>query len=306
MDFKDSDKEKFQSNKTKRLVGLEGPSEIEERWESQDSGLPKWLIVLVVGGLVGVVLAIVIFGQSTGDEPVGDELVADPVVVEEPAFIERSSTEEIHRAVRETVKGFMEAKSNVERCRYILGGERLKGTMDEFYARFGSETQPQGFGEMREPEPAAFEGETIMLVLAVDRSGKKAWMYSLFSEKDGMKIDWETSVGYGEYSWPRFLREKPREKTQMRVYLKRLPSFRATRTLPNEADAYEVTAFGERQTEVLYVAKGSGLSAVLQSVVPEGLKHPVNLYLSWNEKGELQADELIHNLWTAPDRKKNE
>jgi len=40
---------------------------------------------------------------------------------------------------------------------------------------------------MRKPEPGAFKGETIKLALAVDRSGKKAWIYGLFPRGDGMK-----------------------------------------------------------------------------------------------------------------------
>ena len=315
MELKDPDREKFQAQRTKGRVELEGPSEnaiegaevLEERWDASAPGLPKWMVILIIGGLVGVVVAMVISYRSSANPPV-EKAQPEPeaVVVGKLSFIERSTTSEVHQAVEETVKGFMEAKSNVERCRFVLGGDHLKETMDEFYSRYGSASQPQGFGEMREPEPGAFEGETIMLVMAVDRSGKKAWVYSLFPEGDGMKIDWETSVSYGEYSWPRFLREKPKEKTQMRVYLKRLPSFKATRQLPNEADAYEVTAFGERQTEVLYVAIESEVNVALRSVIPEKLKHPVNLYLSWNEKGELKADKFIHNLWTAPGRKKNE
>ncbi|MDB4759292.1 hypothetical protein OAF99_03020 [Akkermansiaceae bacterium] len=35
--------------------------------------------------------------------------------------------------------------------------------------------------------PGAFEGETIILALAVDRSGKKAWMYVLFPRGESMK-----------------------------------------------------------------------------------------------------------------------
>lgn len=315
MDLKDLDKEKYQAYQTRGRVELEGPSEnliegaaqLEEGWAAAESGLPKLMVILVIGGLVGVVVAMVIFYRMAVN-PVGENPKSEPepVVVVELNFIERSTTGEVHQAVEETVRGFMEAKSNVERCRYVLGGDRLKETMDEFYSRHGSASQPQGFGEMRKPEPGAFEGEAIMLALAVDRSGKKAWMYSLFPRGDGMKIDWETSVSYGEYSWPRFLREKRKEKTQMRVYLQRLPSFKATRKLPTEADAYEVTAFGETQIEVLYVAKESEVNEALQAVVPEKLKHPVNLFLSWNEKGELQADEFIHNLWAAPQRKKNE
>ncbi|MBL6922202.1 MAG: hypothetical protein ISR39_08550 [Akkermansiaceae bacterium] len=315
MDLKDPDNEKYQAYQTRGRVELEGPSEnliegaaqLEEGWAAAESGLPKLMVILVIGGLVGVVVAMVIFYRMAVN-PVGENPKSEPepVVVVELNFIERSTTGEVHQAVQETVRGFMEAKSNVERCRYVLDGDRLKETMDEFYSRHGSASQPQGFGEMRKPEPGAFEGEAIMLALAVDRSGKKAWMYSLFPRGDGMKIDWETSVSYGEYSWPQFLREKRKEKTQMRVYLQRLPSFKATRKLPTEADAYEVTAFGETQIEVLYVAKESEVNEALQAVVPEKLKHPVNLFLSWNEKGELQADEFIHNLWAAPGRKKNE
>ena len=315
MDLKDLNKEKDQAYQTRGRVELEGPSEnliegatqLEERWEATQSGLPKLMVISVIGGLVGVVLAMVIFYRMSVN-PAEENPRSGPelVVVEEFNFIERSTTSEVHQAVEKTVRGFMEAKSNMERCLYVLGGDRLKETMDEFYSRYGSASQPQGFGEMRKPEPGAFEGETIMFALAVDRSGKKAWMYSLFPRGDGMKIDWEASVSYGEYSWPRFLREKRKEKTQMRVYLQRLPSFKATRKLPNEADAYEVTAFGETQIEVLYVAKESEVNEALQAVVPEKLKHPVNLFLSWNEKGELQADEFIHNLWATPERKKNE
>ena len=315
MDKKDSGKDKYQARRTKGRVEVDGPSEnafedeeqLEERWESTGFSLPKWVLALVVGGLIGVIVAAVIAYRTSANPPaVRKEIALEQAVIEEPSFIERSSSKEIQEAVEETVSGFMNASSNVERCRYVLGGERLQETMDEFYSRYGSASQPQGFGRIQTSEPAVFGGETIMIVLAIDKSGKRGWTYSLFSDDEGMRIDWESSVSYGEFSWPKFLREKPKTKVQMRVYLRRLPTYRATRKLPNEADAFEVTAYRESLTEVLYVAKESAVGEALEKIIPERVKHPVNLYLSWNDQGELQADELIHNLWAPSDHKKNE
>ena len=171
MDLKDLNKEKDQAYQTRGRVELEGPSEnliegatqLEERWEATQSGLPKLMVISVIGGLVGVVLAMVIFYRMSVN-PAEENPRSGPelVVVEEFNFIERSTTSEVHQAVEKTVRGFMEAKSNMERCLYVLGGDRLRETMDEFYSRYGSASQPQGFGEMRKPEPVAFEGETIM------------------------------------------------------------------------------------------------------------------------------------------------
>ncbi|MDA7881813.1 hypothetical protein N9A94_05860 [Akkermansiaceae bacterium] len=315
MDWKDPDKEKFQARRTKGRVELDGSSgnalerdeNLEERWEKSGAGAPKWVVALVAGGLLAGGVGLVVTSRSAvtpSEKNVGSGSAVE--AVETKSFLEQASAEEIQDAVEAMVSGFMNANSNLERCKYVLGGDRLKETMDEFYSRFGSATQPQGFGKIQTAESAAFEGEMIVIALAVEQTGKKAWMYSLFSEGDGVKIDWETSVSYGEYSWPRFLREKPREKVQMRVYLKRLPAFKATRFLPNEADAYEVTAFGEKEFEVLYVPQGSEIGEALAGIVPEKVKHPVNLYLRWSEKDELEVVELIHNLWTASDRKKNE
>ena len=68
MDLKDLDKEKYQAYQTRGRVELEGPSEnliegaaqLEEGWAAVESGLPKLMVILVIGGLVGVVVAMLL------------------------------------------------------------------------------------------------------------------------------------------------------------------------------------------------------------------------------------------------------
>lgn len=280
----------------------------EEKWGETGSPRGGLIATLLLVGLVisilGCLVAMMMMGKKGEEMQV--ESPSTDAVVPSVGFLERASQDEIKKATLDAVRGFMNATTNEERCRYLLGGESMVRTLDEFYSREDAAYLSSGFGKIQSSESAVFDGEIVIIALAVESSGKRAWAYSLFAgEENDMKIDWMTSVSYGEMNWPRFLKEKPRKPVQMRVYLKRLAGFQATRHNPDEYDAFEVTAYGYPvdQVEILYVAKGSDEGEDLAKCVGRGggARHPVNLSLSWGgERPVLQLEEVIHNLWTAP------
>lgn len=289
------------------------PQEIlEESWGENERGKKKWIvaalmIVLILGfASVFIVTAFVnpaeMMPQKTASQnnPVKPELPKAP-----PTFMDRATPEEVKKAVETTIRGFMNATTHEQRSQFILKGEMKAPKLAEFYSREQAAFLPQGFGKIQLSEPAAFNGQTMVLALAVEKSGKRAWSYSLFPAGDGMKIDWETSVSYGELNWNHFCQRQPAAPTQMRVYLSRIPAFQMTKFSPDDYDAYLMSAFGVPGTKTLRVTRGSPEAEKLSRFVGNSSKHPVNLLLSWrnnqqNEKKIIHLEGVLHNLWTDP------
>jgi len=306
---KDSKEKKFEAKRSAGRPGILGDGADSSREKNSLNLAEHWasgrkFSPLLVGAIVVVLLvALLAIFYSTGksDSVEGNTNSEEGKKSVELDFFERSTPAEIRRATEDAIRGFMNAKSNVERCRFVIGEEKLKEKMDEFYARFGTASTPLAFGKLESADQASFGGRAMMIALATEPSGKRAWMYNLFPVGDGMRIDWETSVSYGEYSWPRFLREQPEEAIQMRVYLKRLPLFKMRQRLASEYDTYELTAFGETQTANLFMKKDSEVTDQLRRYVPANAKHPMNLLLRWEPgKGgekEIQLEKILHNLW---------
>lgn len=289
---------------------------LEESWGEQGNARKKLIIIgsllslllLGVGGIITMGLlhepALV---TQVNTATTNKEIPPLPPLTE--AFMERTAPEEFSKAVETTLKGFMNASTHKERCQFILNGEGKISKLEEFYAREQAAFLPKGFGRVEVSIPAAFDGRSMVLALAVEKSGKRAWNYSLFPEGDSMKINWETSVSYGEMNWRSFLAEKPSKPTQMRVYLSQIPVVQMTQFSPDHYDAYTVSAYGVPGTVILPVPKGTPkANTLLKYVSPSAQKHPINLSLSWKirenaqkKSGQsLHLENVIHNLWTAP------
>lgn len=216
-------------------------------------------------------------------------------------FIETATTAEINSAVETTIRAFMDAQNNQERSQFIRGGIDQIPKMDEFYSRFSPGSLPSGFGKIIKHELAAFSGNNIINAVAVDQSGKHLLPFTLISERNGLKIEWETSFCYGKYHWAAFIQKKPNTPTQMRVYLKRLANEELIGFDSSKYDVFEISVPNQTKKLTTLVPKNTPLYHELKSKARDNFIHPMNLSLFWPQSEKnVQIDHIIHKYWTDP------
>jgi len=271
---------------------------MEKEWLKKSDGSWKYAIYLIMGGVVvGAVVMIGILPALQKQE----NLEKRTVVFIPPHFMEKSSAAEVKVEVERVVKGYLDASNHAERCEFVMGGEEMEGVMSEFLARPDVGGIPEGFGEMVEIQPASVEGQAMMVAVASHSEGGSASMYILIPTEDGMVIDWEATVCYGEMPWKEFLSERPSREVDMRVYLTRLPPQFSEEYPDEEYDRFEVSIRGHQDKLTSYVSKGTDLHTQLMRAVPPSGTQPVRLKLSWADgntgKPEIKIAGLIHNYW---------
>ncbi len=212
------------------------------------------------------------------------------------SFIEKATPTEIQQAIEKCLSGFMNARSNAERCRFIIGGSHFQDSLDEYYNRPGIHP-PQNFGRILENNTAAFGGVTMHAVLALEAEESSGWVFNLLPTQTEMKIDWASSVGYGEQSWKRFQETKPREPTTMRVYLARAGGGQQTAD-PQKFGFCKIYTRGDEQSLPGFFQIDTKMARTLKKIVPPGGRQPVTVTVRWNHEGTaVEIIKISHNFW---------
>ncbi len=215
-------------------------------------------------------------------------------------FVERSNPGEVEKAVDEAVRGFMSAASPAERSRFVMGGDEVLPLMEEFYGRAGA-VLPNGCAEIPDQMSSVAGGELLIGARGVDLDGREIWL-SVISGMDGMLVDWESTVGYGELPWSVFLDERPSEEVLMRVYLLRFIDEKEVEK-KNPSYFYRISGKNQSRSLIAEPIRGSEVESKLAEIVPASESHPATVRLRFRE-GQPFAEitELVHDLWVDTER----
>ncbi len=269
----------------------------KERWKS------TWVWIGLVGILAVFALAFHIFMRIQEDRARGAE-VKVPSNDSVMNFMEKASAGELRNAIEVSVRGYLGATSDAERCRFIIDGEGKEEKLREFFQRKDIGAAPQGFGEIVKTEPASIGGRPFVVALASGRQEGKAWLLQLVPTETEMKIEWEATVCYGEVSWSQFLKERSEKAVQMRVYLEGIRAPLSAKIPDERYRTFEVSVRGQKVKALTHLKRGSALEREFAKVVPAQAVQPVNVRLRWADDPagvrRLEIVELIHNYWIAP------
>lgn len=291
--------EQARRESTIRTVQNQGP---EQSWLRPERRLPPFRII----GLAILLILITISGALLGVRLLSRHRPTPEAVTPAPRparpFLETASVEEIEAQTLATVKGFMNAETPAERCRFVIGGKKLAEKMRAFYERPGSPA-PAPFGSILKVQDGAFGGHPIKIVFAAEDNGTVGWSFVLVSLRDRLAIDWEASVAYGQLSWDDLLRDQPRQPVQMRVYLRRMPDEASPSP---ERHLYQVSARRSETPLLATVPTNSPAAIELARTVPPGASQPVNIRLRWpppsTDIPHAEITELLHNFWIDTER----
>jgi len=246
-----------------------------------------WIFILISRGDTIVPVTTVTQG---GNETLPEHSVSD--------FMENSSPEEVSDSARQAVAGFLNARTLKGRCQFIHGGESHLEKMRQFYARIGESDQPSGFSKIAFERLESMEGVPFIYLNALDASGE-THVFNLLPTSDGMLIDWESSVCYGEMTWEEFQEKKPEEPVLMRVLLSSRHSEDDEGT---PLDFVLLSERDDRSLRIVYVDPDGEVSRTLKDVFKTGASfYPYTLYVTWNtERRVAEVTGLKHLYWMDP------
>ena len=214
-------------------------------------------------------------------------------------FMEDASPEELRRATQLAVEGFLNAKTLAERCQFIHGGKSHLAKMQEVYARAGKLNLPNGFSKIVLERLETVESIPFVFLRALDDCGE-THVFNLLPTNDGMLIDWESSVCYGEMTWEKFQEEMPEGPVLMRVLLSKRHSEDDVST---PLDFALLSERDNRSHRIVYIDPDGEVSRTLKEVFETGASfYPYTLYVSWNaERQVAEVSGLKHLYWMDPE-----
>ncbi len=268
----------------------------EDKMDGAPAAAPKWLrftiicvSVILIAGFIGILAsgAYLLYDQND-PIPKTDAPNNSPIV-----FSDTESKE----LITSTLEKFLNCINTEERLKYVLTPEIERSRMIDYYEKRGN--LDVALWKIKLIKPANIEGIQIWMVAYLDV--KKNMRYMRFERMgNAFRIQWSSSVGYGELPWDQFAVAQPSEPVQMRCYI-----LRNTGTNPSGFDPlihYSFIVENQRGefTKPAIMHRNSEGAHLLDSI-PTGSRNPVNLLLKYtdlpNGNRQLVIDKLLHFQW---------
>jgi hypothetical protein len=305
----------------------------EEEVAQDDSNEVSWKIVvsIVLSALVLLALSIFYYQRSganpvTGSNvPVIDREKADALLDEiEEAERNTKKVEEGDMAAKtvddykkfdmvrleETIKNFVTAESPEERKKFIRDAQRVGPALEAYYKKV--EYEPEGFESLNKLE-VSYRGEllTTLVTTADFLSSPIAVERIVDGEKESYKVDWESWVGYCDFTPEEMREKKPDTPFLMRVIVEPASYYnygfsndRKWRSLGLELrdSVYSFLGYVARDSEVdkrfrLMMKNTQGVPCLIKVVYPRGSR----------AKDQVEILEIVAEGWVLNlEEKENE
>jgi hypothetical protein len=249
-------------------------------------------IVFAVLSLVGALL-VFMKPEEPSVEPiaVAPQPEVAPKPVEEPGTIalpaEMSGNESALIAELEPIaRKFLEAESVEEMLPLVRDPERVESKMRVFYAKG---VNPPGMGQFNSTKTVNYRGK--LAAVAVRTLDFELKQLAFIRNPDGMKIDWESYVGWSDMPWTAFVAEKPESPVLFRAKLSKSDYFNFQFSNDVEWKCYQLTSPDDETTLYGYVKVGSDTDRQLAPADGNGV-NMVTLKLKY-PAGEKQRNQVL-------------
>jgi hypothetical protein len=276
------------------VKGLRGDVNLADEREWAAPRRRSWPLPLT--GLLAVASVILWFAiwkmRSVADSPVSVTRTGSEVY--EQAKAEATTVEQV-------IRGFVEAATPAERFQWVSDGERIKEAFHRFY-----ETRPvvpikvKAFLAIM---PTELNGRKLYLSKFEDEAGDPDYVILTLEDK-GYRVEWESTMAYGELDWESFCAELPQRNVEMRVYLEWSNHYDGKYDTPVKYQSFYLTHPSSDKGIYAYVPRDSLVwERIKTSTIPGG-KSPVNLLLTFESDAEPRDSALVvdflHKHWIRP------
>jgi hypothetical protein len=253
----------------KRRRGRKGGGEENHSWEKQPrtsrSGRTekRQMRLMLIGGasLFALMLGGVFYSMSGGDNSTEKPVAIAEAAVSElpkpeeiitPALIGRGEAAILAEA-EPLARKFLEAKTVDELLPLVRDRAKAEGRMREFYQNRGIEAP--GLSQFNPRVNVAIKGR-LALIGVMTRDFEERSI-SFIDTPDGLKIDWESWVGWSEMPWSEFMTVKPSAGHIFRVTLSPVEYYNFAFADETKWQSYRLESPDQEHSIYGYVEKGS-------------------------------------------------
>ncbi|RYD38772.1 MAG: hypothetical protein EOP87_00855 [Verrucomicrobiaceae bacterium] len=211
----ENDQPDWERARTERLVRISKPGKSRK-------GL-WWVAGIVTGCAVGA-LVMMAMRDTPSPQPIAIAPVLEtpaaikesvPEQIELPREMDRSETELI-KELEPLARGFLEADTVAKLLPFVRDSGRLEEKIRAYYP--DGKVPAPGMSAFNTRSAIAYRGK--LASVSVRTGDFMERQIAFLRMDDGMKIDWESFVGWSEMPWQRFIEEKPERPVLFRVGLK--------------------------------------------------------------------------------------
>ena len=213
--------------------------------------------------------------DDSGEEP-----------VELPEVMKKSEVEFLENA-RPIIKRFMEATSIEEMLPLVRNPEDVGPKMKRQYP--DGKIDAPGLSAMTGREPVNYRGKFASLI--VRTKDQEARQLAFTDTPDGLKIDWESYVGWSDMTWDEFLETKPIKPQIFRVLVKRTEYYNFNFESDTEWQSYRLISADGEHIVYGYLKQDSPVNL---KVKPDDKKSEVAMLLSLKFRpGEESRNQVV-------------
>jgi hypothetical protein len=198
-------------------------------------------------------------------------------------------------------KEFLNARTIAEMLPVVRNPERAQARMQREYPE--GTIDPPGMTEFNSGKGLlVFDWGAVVTV----RTGRfEVRQLNLVNTPAGLRVDWESWVGWTEMSWPEFLATKPTTAQAFRVIVKKVDYYNFDFADDTKWRSFRLESRKGEQTLYGYVARGSDLDGVIQ-IDPELKKSAMILKVRFPagasaSSNQVLIEEVVHDSWVEPE-----
>ena len=259
-------------------------------------------VALAVLSLIGALLVFMRREKPVAVEPIevapSLEQVADTKdevdPIELPLEMRRNESEFIAE-VEPIARQFLEAKSVEDMLPLVRDRAKVEPKMRAYYTKG---VKPAGLGQFNTSGSVVYRGN--LSAVSVRTGDFEIKQLAFIRTPEGLKIDWESYVGWSEMSWTRFIEEKPENPVLFRTKLVKTDYYNFQFSSDVEWRSFQLTSVDDESTVYGYVKVGSELERKLTpenptdvSLMTLKLKYPAGP----KQRNQVLIDSVVADGW---------
>jgi hypothetical protein len=193
---------------------MEGELEVVENWGATEK-LPsagRKLVILGWGFLLCILLGTAMWAfKEFFRSKTKEELKAAENPAEETDLLAN------YRTAQKVLADYLASTTIEERVKLIRYGEKMAPKLRQHYN--SNSFVPVALDTFEEPAEINIDGLEFINGYMTSGDGARRHVFLEVTKEDGLKIDWESLVGYSAMKWDRFVTDEPETSHEFRVFL---------------------------------------------------------------------------------------
>lgn len=270
-------------------------------WERRQAGSPqrekRGMSHMLIGSgiLFSLLVGGIIFALTSGNDPAPAPLVKPkqlaPPLAAAPATLIQRPQASLASECEPIARKFLEARSIEEILPLIHQAESAEPKLRRHYS--GGVITPQGLSDFNVGQSMQILGKAVSFVIR-NRDFDQKNMAFIDNGPDGMKLHWESFVGWSDMPWQQFMDEKPKTPKVFRVLVSEIEYYNFGFRDDGKWQSYALKSPDKLFTLYGYVEKDSLLNSKIK-LNPDVKISPMMLSLKFPEDGLSPTQVIIES-----------